>query len=137
MRLIFNLLLVLAVTLTVGATASAQRQSPSLSSSLCAGAVSWQTAKTVVGRYATVKGRVAGSKFASASNGSPTFLNLGVDYPSAKRFTVVIWMKNRDKFGVPEARYKGHTICVHGYVDSYRGVPEIEATDPSQIFVSR
>ena len=137
MRRLINLVLLIALTLTLSATASARQQSPSHSSSCCSGAVSWQTARNLVGRSATVKGRVVGTKFASSSNGSPTFLDIGANYPSAKRVTVVIWIENRGKFGVPEARYKGHTICVHGYVGEYAGAPEIEATAPSQIFVTQ
>ena len=102
----------------------------------CRGAVSWQNARSYVGRYATIKGWVAGTKYAASSNGSPTFLNLGADYPSSRRVTVVIWFENRARFGAPERRYKGHTICVRGFVDTYAGVPEIEATSPSQIAVA-
>jgi hypothetical protein len=65
----------------------------------------------------------------------PTFLNLGVNYPNPRRFTVVIWIENRSAFGRPEARYRGRTICVRGSVRSYRGVPEIEARSPTQIKV--
>jgi DNA/RNA endonuclease YhcR with UshA esterase domain len=101
----------------------------------CAGAVSWKNARRVIGRYATIRGRVAGTKYASSSNGSPTFLNIGVDYPSSRRVTVVIWGRNRARFGAPETRYRGRTICARGYVDTYRGVPEIEARSPSQIRV--
>jgi hypothetical protein len=137
MRRMLNLLLFFVLALTVSATAIAGQQTSTRSSVSCSGAVSWQTAKSVVGRYATIKGRVAGTTFASFSNGSPTFLDIGASYPSTKRVTVVIWIENRNKFGAPEAKYKGHTICVHGYVDSYDGVPEIEAKAPSQILVTR
>jgi hypothetical protein len=89
----------------------------------------------MIGRYATIRGRVAGTKYASTSNGSPTFLNMGVDYPSSRRVTVVIWGRNRARFGAPETRYRRRMICVRGYVDTYRGVPEIEARLPSQIRV--
>jgi hypothetical protein len=41
--------------------------------------------------------------------------------------------RNRARFGAPERRYRGRTICVRGYVDTYRGIPEIEARLPSQI----
>lgn len=105
--------------------------------SSCRGAVAWQNARHYVGRYATVKGPVAGTKFAARSNGSPTFLDIGVEYPNPRRFTVVIWIENRRRFGAPERRYLGHVLCVRGIVQSYRGVPEIEATSPSQIAVLR
>ena len=103
----------------------------------CSGAVSWQRASSLVGRVATIQGRVAGTRYAASSNGSPTFLNLGVDYPSPSRFTVLIWIENRSAFGRPEVRYRGHTICVHGLVSSYQGVPEIVARSTSQIRIVR
>lgn len=103
----------------------------------CSGAVSWQRASSLVGRVATIQGRVAGTRYAASSNGSPTFLNLGVDYPSPSRFTVLIWIENRSAFGRPEVRYRGHTICVHGLVSSYQGVPEIVARSVSQIGIIR
>ena len=137
MRRIPSLSLLLALALIVSATASARPQTSARLSISCAGAVNWQTARSVVGHIATIKGRVAGTTFARSSFGSPTLLHLGADYPSAKRVTVVIWIENRKKFGAPEALYKGHTICVRGYVHSSGGVAQIEARAPSQIFVSR
>lgn len=101
----------------------------------CTSAVSWQNARQAVGRTVAVKGPVAGTFYARSSNGSPTFLNLGRDYPSSRRFTVVIWGRNRLSFGAPERRYRGRTICVIGSVSTYQGIPEIEATRPSQIRV--
>jgi hypothetical protein len=91
----------------------------------------------MIGRVATIRGRVAGTRYASSSNGAPTFLNLGVDYPSERRVTVVIWGENRGRFGAPEVRYRHRTICVRGLVTTYAGVPQIEATSPAQIFVTR
>jgi hypothetical protein len=94
-------------------------------------------ARTVIGRVATIRGRVAGTRFAATSNGSPTFLNVGVNYPDPRRFTVVIWIEHRSAFGRPDVRYRHKNICVRGRVQSYRGVPEIEARSPSQIRVIR
>jgi hypothetical protein len=90
----------------------------------------------MVGRTATVMGPVVGTKYASSSTGSPTFLNLGADYPSTSRFTIVIWIENRAAFGRPEVRYRNRTICVRGLVYLYRGLPQIKATSPSQIRVA-
>jgi hypothetical protein len=119
----------------VSCVAGVSGQSRAASTASCSGAISWKSARGVVGRVATIRGPVAGTYYAVASNGSPTFLNLGVDYPNARRTTVVIWREHRAAFGAPERRYRGHTICVRGYVDTYRGVPEIEATSPAQIYV--
>ena len=110
--------------------------STSTSTASCAGAVSWSSATRMIGKVATVKGPVQGTNFASGSSGSPTLLNLGHDYPNPNRFQVVIWIEDRGKFGTPERRYHGRTICVRGLIKSYRGVPEIVARSPSQIAVA-
>ena len=47
--------------------------------------------------------------------------------------TVVIWGEDRIKFGDPLQKYKSHPICVEGVIDSYRGIPQIVARDPSKI----
>jgi hypothetical protein len=130
---------VVAVAIATGHASAAPRGEPlsGTRSISCAGAVPWQNARQVVGRLATIRGRVASTKYAFASNGSPRFLNLGVPYPDPRRFQVVIWIQNRAKFGAPETRYRGRTICVRGVVSSYRGVPEIVASSPAQISVVR
>jgi hypothetical protein len=91
----------------------------------------------MIGRYATIKGWVAGTRYASTSNGSPTFLNIGVDYPNIRRVTAVIWRENRARFRRPEIRYRGRTVCIRGYVDTYGGAISIALESPSQITVAR
>ena len=129
-----------ALVTAVGAAAGVAREATSAaearSAASCAGAISWRNASAYVGRHATVKGPVAGTFYAASSNGSPTFLNLGVDHPNPRRFTVVIWIENRARFGAPERRYRGRTICVRGLVRSYQGLPQIHASFPSQIAVA-
>ena len=138
MRRIAFVCAITAATLIPSATASMRVATKPVQSSLtCRGAVSWQNASSLVGRVATVRGRVAGTNFAVSSNGSPTFLNIGVDYPDPSRFVVLIWIQNRAAFGSPEVRYRRHTICVRGLVSSYQGVPEIVARTVSQIKIIR
>ena len=128
---------VLALALPVSASASSSAlAAPQVKAASCAGAVSWTRARAMVGRVATIKGRVAGTFFASSSNGSPTFINVGADYPSGRRFTVVIWGSDRSRFGRPEVKYAGRTICVRGVIETYQGVPEIEVGAPSQIRIA-
>ncbi|HXH07311.1 MAG TPA: hypothetical protein VNI83_12075 [Vicinamibacterales bacterium] len=95
-----------------------------------------EEAKQHIGEHAVVCGRVASARFAATSRGRPTFLNLGKPYPY-QVFTVVIWGEDRDKFGEPEQTYRGETICVTGRITSYRGQPQIVATQPSQIRLKR
>src|SRR5262249_9393194 len=104
-------------------------------SATCAGAIPWQRAATRVGTVATVIGRVASTKYAASSNGSPTFLDIGRSYPN-EGLSVVIWIENKAAFGRPEVKYQGRTICVRGLVGSYNGVPAIEARSPTQIAIS-
>ena len=83
-------------------------------------------AKNHVGETAMVCGKVVSARYASRSRGRPTFLNLDKPYPN-QSFTVVIWGTNRAAFGKPEKDYDGKDICVTGKIDTYRGVPQIEA----------
>jgi len=103
---------------------------------LPSGAIHWYEAKNHIGERITVCGIVTGTRWASTSNGQPTFLNVGKDYPSPDRFAIVIWINNRSKFPQPpEDYYLGKTICVSGLVESYQGAAQIEVQDPSQIEV--
>jgi len=96
--------------------------------------INWDEAATYIGEYKTVCGPVVDTHYAASSNGRPTFLNLGQPYPKPNRFTVVIWGRNRDKFSTsPEQLYSGVTICVSGLIEEYRGIPETEVSEPSQI----
>lgn len=126
---------VLSILVAAVATPGAGSAETSSSAS-CRGAISWSAARSAVGRIATVKGPVVDAYYARSSNGSPTFLNLGRAYPSSSRFTVVIWSENRARFGTPERRYRGRTICVRGRVSTYQGAPQIAAVSPSQIAVA-
>ena len=105
---------------------AAQQEAPS--------AIPWQDAASYDGESVTIEGPVAGTMYADTSNGDPTFLNVGTDYPDPGRFTVVIWGEDRGAFsGAPEDLYAGQTIRVTGTVDSYEGVPQIAISSPDYI----
>lgn len=91
-------------------------------------------AKDHVGEVATVCGKVVSTHYASATKGQPTFLNLDEPYPKGI-FTTLIWGNDRSKFGNPDSKYRDTHVCVTGKVSSYRGIPEIVVTEPSQIAV--
>ena len=96
--------------------------------------ISWSEAKYHIGERLTVHGPVISTYYASTSNGQPTFLNIGKDYPDPGRFTVVIWGKNRSNFPqAPEVYYSGKMIYVTGLIEEYEGVAEIAVSSPSQI----
>jgi len=97
--------------------------------------VNWSEAVNYIGQRVTVCGPVVSTNYLDRSWGKPTFLNIGKPHPDPKRFTVVIWGKYRDNFpSSPEVYYRERTICVSGLVTEYKGVPEIEARSPSQIY---
>jgi hypothetical protein len=100
------------------------------------GAIKWTEAKKHVGETVTVFGPVKGSKYASTSNGEPTFIDLGASYPDPSRVSIVVWGEDRDSFsGSPEEMYLGKTIAVTGEVYMYRGACNIEVQSPSQVRV--
>ena len=70
-----------------GTTPAVQDQ---ITDGACPEAMAWDQAIQNVGERATVQGPVVGTRYASGSNGQPTFLNVGKDYPDRDRFTVVI-----------------------------------------------
>lgn len=89
-------------------------------------------AKAHVGEQATICGKVVSTRFAETTHGSPTFLNFDQPYPN-QIFTLLIWGSDRSRFGDPETSYRGKRLCVTGKISSYKGIPEVVATDPSQV----
>jgi hypothetical protein len=97
-----------------------------------AGPLTADEAAAHVGDTATVCGLVASTNYATRTRGQPTYLDFDRPYPD-QRFTVVIWGSDRAKFGAPEMSFRGKRICATGTIRSYRGRPEIIATDPRQL----
>ena len=98
------------------------------------GELSWKQASSYIDEYASVCGPVVDSYYAQSSNGKPTFLNLGKQYPDPDRFTVLIWGHNRDLFDYPpEEFYLNQMICVRGVIEEYQGIAEIIVNGPAQI----
>ena len=93
-------------------------------------------AKDHIGEQATVCGKVASTRYAVTSRGKPTFLNLDKPYPS-QVFTILIWGESREKFGMPEEKYRDKQICVTGRITEYRKAPEIVVSDPQSIEVQK
>ena len=96
--------------------------------------ISSKNASAYINEILTVCGPVVDSRYASASKGQPTFLNFDYPYPN-HTFTIVIWGQNRTNFSSPpEKMYMSKNVCIDGYIDSYKGKPQIEAT--SEIMIS-
>ena len=84
------------------------------------------------GENATVCGTVASAHFARTARTAPTFLDLDQPYPDAI-FTIVIFGRDRAKFGAPEKTLLRQRICVTGAISLYRGRPEMILDDPAQL----
>ena len=97
------------------------------------------------GRVVTVEGTVVGAFYATESKGKPTFLDFHDPYPGW--FTCVIWEEDRetgelirDRFVAafqpnPESYFLGKRVRVRGEISIYQGTPQIELTEPPQIWV--
>lgn len=74
-----------------------------------------------------------GGKYLETAKGSPTFLNVGDDYPNAP-LTLVIWNDARKLFQKPpEEYYKGVDVCITGVIKIFKEKPEMIVTTPEQI----
>jgi len=100
------------------------------------GSVTPVRAKNYVGYTETVCGTVTSSRYAESSLSQPTFLDLDEPFPR-QVFTIVIWGRDRAKFGEPEKTYLDKSICVTGQITEYQSVPEITASEPAQIKVQQ
>ena len=64
--------------------------------------------------------------------GNDTFINVGRDYPDTSRFVIVIW---DDGPPAVASDVDEPFVCQTGDVTSYRGVPQIEVHDSSDVSV--
>jgi len=141
-RLLYAVFLVVLSTLVIaaGAVAGGATGGGSTAASAAVGAkaqrsyIEWYQAKSHVGEKRSVHGTVKGAEYSTSSTGRPTFLNVGKDYPSKARFTVVIWGKDRGNFPFrPEVKYRGKTIIATGRISTYKGVAQMFVRSPSAI----
>ncbi len=121
---------VMFVTLWLGAASAAAAQTAQTAH------LTSREAKNHVGEKATVCGKVVGIHFVSSGKGQPTFVHFDEPYPD-QIFTLVIWGSDRAKFGRPEEIYRDKGLCVTGKITSYLGIPEIVATNPSQVQIQK
>lgn len=96
--------------------------------------IPWDEAADHIGEELTVCGTVAGGHYADSTNGQPTFLNIGKDYPEPDRFAVLIWGQDRRYFPPnPEEYYSNKMICVTGKISIYQGLVEMVISEADQL----
>lgn len=86
-----------------------------------------KSASQYLGEYKIVCGSVAQVK--SFTKG--TYLNLGSAYPN-QDLTIVIWSSDENNFG-DLTSFEGKDLCVTGEIGSYKGIPQIQLKNTSQI----
>jgi hypothetical protein len=77
-----------------------------------------------VGKEGTVCGVVDGARFAENTEGQPTFLFMGGNFP-AHKFSARIWGRDRADFDPAPETLAGKTVCVTGEIRTANGRPEI------------
>lgn len=88
------------------------------------GGLGWDEARTHAGTVQRVCGPVATVR--ETEDG--TFINVGMDYPSADRFTFIFWDTYLDEFDT------NSTVCGTGEIYLYDGVvAQMEMTDPTSL----
>ena len=90
-----------------------------------------------IGDSVTVCTKIYGGIYLDRSNGTPTFLNAGGNYPNAP-LTIVIWAETRKQFNnPPEVFYKDKEVCISGKIILYKDKPEIVLYDAKQIVLKQ
>ena len=119
---------------TVTATASATLTETATMTPAPPTPIPWEMAGAFAGQEASVCGPVVRTYFARKTNGSPTFLDIGLPYPDPQRLNVIIWGRYRELFPEPpEHRYYQKNVCVSGHIELYQGTAQIEVRSPEQI----
>lgn len=90
-------------------------------------------AAAMIGKQATVCGKVANTYYSCFVSKKPTFINFGKPYPD-QVFSVAIMGEDRGNFGdCPEKLFAGRDVCVTGLIESYDGKPVMKVKDQTQV----
>ena len=109
----------------------------------CDSPLDWRDAPKNIGRVVTIVGPMLSSKAKPDVAGSPLWIDVGGVFPAKNRLSVVIWGRNWHSFHLPSLDTEQWVsmrdgsvspyICMRGKVDVYKGVPQIELLDKSQL----
>ncbi len=89
-----------------------------------------------IGDSVEVKGKIFGVKFLANARNTPTFINIGADYPN-QLLTVVIWGNVKEKLGYDpsDKKYIGSMAKIKGKLELFKNKPQIVILDPSQLLI--
>lgn len=93
-----------------------------------------QDAAQHIGEKLTICGKIYGGRFFEKNE--KTLLNMGAAYPN-HTLTIVIEGADRKKFSMkPEEFYTNKEVCITGEIRDFKGKPEVQVTEITQIVVS-
>lgn len=100
-----------------------------------ASALEWDEAQFHEGEEAIVCGKIVAT-FDDSIAANHHYLYMGHNYGNSDRFTVLIRSNDLHKFNyAPATALSGKVICASGPIETFRGVPEIEVQEPSEITI--
>jgi len=100
----------------------------------CENPANWPSAGQHIGQRVALAGPVAGISYRRQSQGQPTWINIGADFPDRQRLVLIIWGRNRPSFADLLSRLRTEdTVCAIGEVSQYQGIPQIELVSEGQI----
>lgn len=128
----------LVVAVAVAGCLSACSDANSSGEAVCEDPVPWQRAADHIGDEVALRGEVVSAAYLPDTEGEPTFLNIGADYPSSTRLSVVVWGEDRHAFSDSELDVESlpsRTVCIFGKVSMFEGVAQVTARDSDQFTV--
>ncbi len=91
-------------------------------------------AKNHAGESVKICTKIYGGKSIINARDTLTLLDVGKPYPDAPLRLVIKGKAQREFTGDIVNYYKGMNVCISGKIELYKGKPEIEVTEKSQIF---
>lgn len=103
--------------------------------SWCRNPTNWASAAQKIGEQSAVIGRVSAVNYRPDLDGQPTWISIGRAFPDRDRFDIIIWGRNRSSLSNVLSNIDvGKTVCVRGLISEYRGVVQLELSDPGQLW---
>ncbi len=124
--------LIASLCITTVAAAFGVASLPATGQSQVDDAIPADMATRFAGRSGTVCGKVGKARYAQNSEGEPTFLYMGGDFPR-HTFTARIPGADRDKFKPAPETLEGKDVCVIGSIKRDNSRAEIVVNSPSNL----
>ena len=123
---------ILTLSIAVAGAALLLPAAPASSQSQIDNAIPADMAPRFAGKAGTVCGKVGKARFAENSEGTPTFLYMGGNFPR-HTFTARIPGDARAKFKPAPEELEGKDVCVIGNIERDQSRAEIVVSSPSNL----